>query len=276
MAKEKEYILGTDEAELTRLALQHRIWADAAVGAWMRAGVLPGSRVLDLGCGPGHATFDLANLVTSSGLVLGVDESERFTSYLNQQATLRNIPQVKSEIADAENLTATLKEKSFDVVYTRWVLCWLKNPEKAIEGVAKVLKPGGRFVIHDYFNWKSMSPAPRSKAVDKMISAAITSFAQGGGDIDIAARLPQMLSDAGFELKHFDVHSRMARGGGVDGTMAWLVTWWHQYAPKLVQMGHLTKEECAEALRDVDAVAANSNQFFVCPPVFEFIAVRKV
>ncbi len=275
MAQEKEYILGTDEAELTRLAIQHRIWSDAAAGAWKRAGVMPGSKVLDLGCGPGHATFDLAQLVTSAGSVLGVDESERFTSYLNNQAKLRDILQVKAEIANAENLTATLKENSFDVVYTRWLLCWLKHPEKAIAGVAKVLKPGGRFVIHDYFNWKSMSAAPRSKAIDKMVAAAVESFNDGGGDIDIAARIPKMLNDAGFEVKHLELHARVARGGGEDGTMAWLVTWWHQYAPKLLQMGRLTKDECTSALTEIDLVAADANRFFVCPPVYEFIATRK-
>lgn len=272
--EEKEYILGTDSDELTRLAIQHRIWSDVAVKAWKQAGIAPGSKVLDLGCGPGHTTFEIANLTTSSGLVLGVDESKRFIEYLSNQAEIRNVPQVRAQIADAENLSAVLAKDSFDVVYTRWMLCWLRHPERAIAEVAKVLKPGGRFVIHDYFNWKAFTSAPRSKAIDKMVAQAVNSFEKSGGDIDIAGRLPAMLREAGFELKHMEPHARIARGGGIDGTIAWPVTWWHTYAPKLVQMGFLTKEECAAALSDVIAVEKSADKFFVCPTVFEFIAIK--
>ncbi len=272
--EENEYILGTDSDELSRLGIQHRIWSDVAVSAWKRAGIMPGSHVLDLGCGPGHTTFEIANLTTESGLVLGVDESERFTNYLNDQSKIRNIPQVRSQIADAENLTSTLKTQKFDVVYTRWVLCWLRNPEKAIAEVAKALKPGGRFVIHEYFNWKSFTSAPRSKAIDKMVAQAVISFEKAGADIDIAGRLPKMLREAGFELKHLDTHVRMARGGGMDSTISWPVTWWRTYGPKLEQMGYLTSEECAAALSDVDAVEQSADKYFLCPPVFEFIATK--
>ena len=47
----EEYVLGTGIDELERLALQHRGWADEAVGSWKRAGIRPGSHVLDLGGG---------------------------------------------------------------------------------------------------------------------------------------------------------------------------------------------------------------------------------
>lgn len=274
MSNENEYILGTDVDERSRLAIQHRIWSDVAVAAWKKAGVGEGSRVLDLGCGPGHATFDVAQLVSEKGAVVGADASQRFVNYLNEQAKLRHVPQVSAQVVDAENLQATLAPQIFDVVYTRWLLCWLKNPAKAIAGVHHSLKSGGRFVIHDYFNWKTFSSGPRSQAIDKMVSAALKSFEAGGGDIDIGARLPKLLREAGFTLEHLDTHLRVARGGTNDGTIAWPLTWWRTYAPKLVQMGYLTSEECAAALRDTEEVALSAEKFFVCPPLFEFIAVK--
>ncbi|MFY9341712.1 MAG: methyltransferase domain-containing protein, partial [Planctomycetota bacterium] len=73
--REREYVLGTGADELSRLGLQHRLWSDAAHQAWQRACIRPGQRVLDVGCGPGYAAFDLAQIVTAVGAVVGVDES---------------------------------------------------------------------------------------------------------------------------------------------------------------------------------------------------------
>lgn len=275
MSQEQEYVLGTDRDELERLGIQHRIWSDAAVQAWKRAAILPGDRVLDLGCGPGHATFDLAQMVGDRGAVVGADVSQRFISNLNEQAKLRHLPQVSGVIVDAENLQKTLSSQSFDAAYTRWLLCWLKSPEKAIEGVFQALKPGGRFIIHDYFNWKSFSIGPRSAAVEKMVEAAVKSFEDRDGDVDVAAKIPSILKKVGFEIYSTDVHLRVARGGGKDGTIAWPLTWWRTYGPKLVQMGYLSKEDCNDALTDMTSVETSDERFFVCPPVFEFIAVRK-
>lgn len=62
-ADEIEYVLGTDDAELARLGFQHQVWARVTVAAWEHAGFHRGATLLDVGCGPGYATFDLASLV---------------------------------------------------------------------------------------------------------------------------------------------------------------------------------------------------------------------
>lgn len=271
---DKQYVLGTGGDELERLAIQHRIWADQALASWRHAGIGLGARVLDLGCGPGYASFDLAQLLGNTGSVVGVDQSHSFIQSVNAKAKLMST-NVSASFADAENLQATLGEgESFDFAYTRWLLCWLKNPEKAIAGVYNLLKPGGRFVIHDYFNWKSMALAPRSAVIEKMVLAAVETFDESGGDIDIAARIPQLLEDVGFKLIHFDVHQRAARGGGEDGTVHWILSWWRSYAPKLVEMGKLNHQELKEITQRLDDMEKDKNQFFFCPPVFEFIAEK--
>ncbi len=98
---EREYVLGTGNDELMRLAQQHRLWSDAAVQAWQRAGLAPGQRVLDVGAGPGFASFDLAQMVTSTGAVIAVDESTSFVGYANEQAQLRGQPQLRARVGAA-------------------------------------------------------------------------------------------------------------------------------------------------------------------------------
>ena len=53
MAAERTYFLGTHDEELERLGLQHRVWRPTVLDCWRRAGIGPGSKVLDVGAGPG-------------------------------------------------------------------------------------------------------------------------------------------------------------------------------------------------------------------------------
>ena len=52
---ERDYVLGTHDEEIERLGLQHRVWRPRMLEAWRRAGVTVGSRVIDIGAGPGYA-----------------------------------------------------------------------------------------------------------------------------------------------------------------------------------------------------------------------------
>src|ERR1043166_2067436 len=86
---EQEYVLGTHPDELVRLGFQHQLWARYAADAWERAGFGPGKRLLDVGCGPGYASFDLAARVGTRGQVRAIDISERFITHLRCQARVR-------------------------------------------------------------------------------------------------------------------------------------------------------------------------------------------
>lgn len=274
---EREYVLGTGHDELDRLALQHRLWSDAAHAVWRTAALRSGDRVLDVGCGPGFASFELAQLVGRTGRVVGVDESAGFVAHLNQQAAARSLPQLRGLVGDVQQLGRALTdgaqpEAPFDLAYARWVLCFVPDPAAVVRGVASLLRPGGRFVVHDYFGYRSMTMAPRRASFDRVVDATIRSWQERGGDPDICARLPRLLAEAGLQLQHLNVHQRLARGG--EQMFAWPDTWWRTYAPKLVGMGLLSQADLAELLRDLDEVATSPHDFIVCPPVYELIAVK--
>jgi len=106
-----------------RLGIQHKLWSASAFALWERAGISAGKTVLDIGCGPGYTSYDLAGLVAPSGKVIAVDESERFIEHLKQR--LRADPGVPIEphVGDVQKLQ--LPSRSLDAVYQRWsfVLC---------------------------------------------------------------------------------------------------------------------------------------------------------
>lgn len=93
-----------------------------------------GELVLDLGCGDGVLT---EKLVAAGCEVIGVDSSREMV----EAATKRGI---NASVMDVRDL---LFSNEFDAVFSNAVLHWVKEPEKAVAGIAKALKKGGRFVV---------------------------------------------------------------------------------------------------------------------------------
>ncbi len=95
----------------------------------------PGERVLDLGCGTGHLT---AQVAAAGAEVVGLD----LAGGMIEQAR-RAYPRLRFEVGDARDFRF---EQPFDAVLSNAALHWVKPPEKVIACVCRALKPGGRFV----------------------------------------------------------------------------------------------------------------------------------
>jgi trans-aconitate methyltransferase len=94
-----------------------------------------GERILDVGCGTGHLT---AKIAANGAQVTGVDQSPEMI-----QEARAAYPALRFEVMDARQLT--LSEK-FDAVFSNATLHWIKEPHRAVESIARVLRSGGRFV----------------------------------------------------------------------------------------------------------------------------------
>src|SRR5437764_15461819 len=91
---ERDYVLGTHDQELERLGVQHRAWRPVVLECWKNAGVTAGSRVLDIGAGPGYATVDLAEIVGPSGRVVAVERSHNFVNAIQRTVEERALSNV--------------------------------------------------------------------------------------------------------------------------------------------------------------------------------------
>ena len=80
------YILGHTENELKRLSVQAEYWGEISLEVLQKAEITSGMRVLDIGCGAGDLSFLAANLVGSSGSVLGVDRSHQAVERASNRA----------------------------------------------------------------------------------------------------------------------------------------------------------------------------------------------
>src|SRR5688572_14038579 len=118
MAIERDYVLGTHDEEIARLGLQHRVWRPRVLDAWRRAGFATGQTLVDLGCGPGWATLDLAEIVGPRGRVIAVDRSRRFLDALETAARARGLPWIETIETDLEESGAPPFEA--DGIWSRW------------------------------------------------------------------------------------------------------------------------------------------------------------
>jgi SAM-dependent methyltransferase len=101
-----------------------------------------GDRVLDIGCGFGDASQQLAALVGPRGSVLGVDASPRFIEAATEEAA--GVENVEFAVADVENAAF---DGPFDYAFSRFGTMFFANPVAALRHVREGLKPGGRLVM---------------------------------------------------------------------------------------------------------------------------------
>ncbi len=268
---EREYALGTGDAEIVRLGIQHKLWSADAFAAWERAGIRAGQTVLDIGCGPGYTTRDLAGLVTASGRVVAIDESARFVEYLKERQKSAGDTTVDARVGDVQRLD--LPGGSFDAAYQRWVLCFVKDPEAVIRGIAHALKPGGVFVSQDYTHYEGIQLAPPSTPFRRFATVVAEAWREHGGDTEVGLRLPAWLTRHGLSPVEIAPLHRIARPGSQ--LWKWPSIFIETYGPKLVEEGRLTREEHRALVDDWKAHESDPAAFFCSPPMATIIAVKR-
>ena len=188
-----EYVLATGDAAANRLRILHNVYGPGARELLLRAGIRPGMRVVDLGCGTGMTTQLLAELVGSAGEVVGVD----YSAAQVQQARallpkhLNNVRFIQASATDTG-----LRRETFDLVYCRFLLIHLTDPEAALREMRELLKPEGIFVCEDG-DLSSASSEPPSK-LQEFSNLFGALGPKWGVDYTLGRRLFQMVQAANF------------------------------------------------------------------------------
>jgi len=119
----------------------------------------PGERVLDVGCGTGNYTIELAR---QGADVIGIDNSEDMLAWARQKVKGERL-KVDFQVADAAHLP--FSNSSLDIVISNGLLCFLKEPERALIEMHRVLKPRGRLVVGVLNRWSPWAFFRRAKGL---------------------------------------------------------------------------------------------------------------
>ncbi|MFD0322647.1 class I SAM-dependent methyltransferase [Lysobacter gummosus] len=199
--------------------LTYNEWLDERTAAYGRAAfdaaaVRPGEAVLDIGCGAGATSFELARAVGAGGSVIGVDVSEPLIGRARDRAQPLGLP-VEFRLADAS--APLFPPQSFDLLFSRFGVMFFDDPVAAFSQLRKTLKSGGRLA---FACWQE--PAKNDwyvlplNAIGGIVEQApIDTQAPGPFNFSDPQRVQRILSEAGFEqieLKPFQAPFYCGRG----------------------------------------------------------------
>jgi ubiquinone/menaquinone biosynthesis C-methylase UbiE len=267
---EKEYLFGTNEPELARLQFQHEVWRSMTDSFLDRLNIQKGWKCLDAGAGPGFVSMDLRNIVGDDGEVTLLEPSTYYLNSFQVEAKQNGWSNVKYIQGTVEE--TNFPEDYYDLVYSRWVISFVPDPEKFVENLVKSLKPGGILAIEDY-NYDGLSLFPKGGAWDKMPEVMKEYYKFGGGDPYVASKLPGIYKKCGLEL--FDYKPFSMAGGPDSGVMEWAHRFFEIHVPIMVERGIITSEEGKAFQDDWQAHRVDSDAIFFSPVVVDAAGRKK-
>jgi SAM-dependent methyltransferase len=267
---ERDYVLGTHDEEVGRLGLQHRIWRSRALECWRRSGITAGSRVLDVGAGPGYATVDLAEIVGPGGEVVAVERSGRFVHTAREACRVRGLKNV--QFLEMDLMQDALKVSGMDAAWCRWVASFVASPERLVETIASTLRIGGAAAFHEYVDYRTWRLAPKGPALESFVTEVMASWRAAGGEPDIGLELPRLLNDAGMRVRH--LNPMVFVMSPADFEWQWPKAFVEVHLRRLIELKRVD-DAWADAVRhELKRAEADPAAVMIAPLVLEIVAER--
>ena len=194
LAEQPRYILGHDRDELDRLIDQARFFGDLTEEVLRRAGVEPGMRVLDVGCGTGDVSFLAARLVGPTGAVLGVDRSAEAVEVAQGRARDAGLGNVSFVVQDLSEVTVAAP---VDALVGRLVLMYLDDPGAALRRLLEGVRPGG-VVAFQEMDMGAFTCEPDCALWTATGDRVVQTFARAGIDHRTGLKLARIFRGAGL------------------------------------------------------------------------------
>ncbi len=188
------YVLGHSKGELDRLIRQSRLFGELTEQVLMKAGLAPGMRVLDVGCGAGDVSLLCAGLVGRGGRVLGVDRSPEAITLARQRAASAATHNLEFVAGDLSDFTP---DESFDALVGRLVLMYLADPVALLRRLSGFVRPGGLIVFQEM--WVAPTTSwPRCPETERAIERIAQTFKRCRIDPNFGLRLRETFVRAGL------------------------------------------------------------------------------
>ncbi|HET9142503.1 methyltransferase domain-containing protein [Actinophytocola sp.] len=172
----------------------HRSRTAENSAAYLLDRLTPGMSLLDVGCGPGTITADLAARV-APGAVVAIDPAADVLTGARASAAERGLTNVVFATGDGNALE--FADDTFDVVHAHQVLQHLADPVGALAEMRRVCRPGGVIAVRDV-DYAAMTWYPEVPALDLWLSVYRRTARRNGGEPDAGRRLLSWARAAGL------------------------------------------------------------------------------
>lgn len=246
---QREYVLGRSPHEHSRLATQGALAARMTRHVFEAAGIAPGMRVLDVGCGPGDVALLAGEMVGPSGSVVAVDVDENAVARGRERAAQAGLSNISFEAID---FTHYAGHRDFDAVVGRLVLLYQEDPAQALRAAASHVKPGGIVAFQEA--WFAPPPNPDKVLFARTGMWIMETLKRSGAHMNVGYGLYQTFLAAG--LPGPQMNFEMVVDGDPDSAVCeYAVSTLRSMMPKAIEYGVTTAEEV-----EIDTLAERIHQ----------------
>lgn len=241
-----QYVWGNRDQERRRLRSQGDALHSATEKLFRAAAIGPGMHVLDCGSGGGDVSLIAAELVTSSGQVLGIDRDAGHVDAATRRVKDLGLTHVRFETGDI----SSPPEGPFDAIVGRLVLMYQHDVEAVLRALAHRLESGGvmAFIEYEHTPPNQVLMWPQSPSVDRLMRWTDAAFEVLGNQARMGTRLPSLFRSVGLEPQPpYELTGAVYTG---DTVLQHETTLMAGISPVLIANGIATEEEI-----DIDTFA---------------------
>lgn len=259
---EKTYAIRGGVSGRERLRVLADVMGPSTRALLAAVGIPEGAACLDVGCGGGDVTFDLASAAGSAGRALGVDRDETKLEIARREGAERGLSNVAFETRDVRAWEPT---GEFDLIYARFLLSHLADPGRLVSDLRPHVRPGGKIVVEDV-DFRGHFAQPDCPALRRYVEFYTGVVQNRGADANIGPRLPALLRGAGFEDVRVTMFHPVALSGGIK--LLTCITL-EAIADAILADGLTTAEDLRDTIEELYAFARDPHTVLAGPRVFQ-------
>lgn len=210
--RDAEYTMGRTQSETDRLIKQSQLYDNVTRRFFLRSGITPGMKVLDVGSGAGDVAITLADFVGEEGSVIGVDVNPDILETAKTRAEGEGYKNIEFIAGDIRTLDLP---DDFDAVAGRLVLMYMADPAEALKHLITLVKPGGIVAFQEAeFSPYTAAIHPDTPLINNLVEWGRTVFEKSGAHTEMGMDLYKAFVEAG--LPEPTLHFEAPMGGPVD------------------------------------------------------------
>lgn len=214
-------------------------------------------------------SLSMASIVGPQGRVIGTDTDGEILALARKDAEGENVANVEFHRLDA---CVCLCKKEFDLVYARFLLSHLSQPENCLAAMTEACRLRGIIMIEDT-DFSGSFCYPTCAAYDRYKELYRKVVQRRGGDPDIGPKLPGMFRRAGIQAVELNVIQPVHIRG--EGKLMTPITM-SRISDALIAEGLATEEEVQQILNKLNEVAADCQTVMSLPRIFQVWGKREI
>ena len=250
-----------------RLRVLARVVRPTTIDLFERIGLQPGMACLDIGCGGGDVTVELARMVGPTGRVVGFDMDQDKIEMARREASELKLPWLEFRVLEIGQVDETA---AFDVVYARFVLTHLRDPAGALVWMIRQLRPDGVAIVED-IDFSGHFCYPDSPSFRRYVELYSQVVQRTGADPYVGKRLPELLLDTGLQK----VRMHVVQPAGFDGEVKLMAPLtMENIADSVLSHGLASRQEINRIVNDLYALADDHRTVMSLPRVVQVWGCR--